>query len=320
MAQDLIDFDLLESSKENMVQLPSGRSAKALARILSPGGHDATPEETSTLNNAVRNEYEKELEAIDEADDPIDPYCRYIKWTLQTYGSPQAKEARLAPLLERATKAFLHSPDYKNDPRYLKIWLQYILYFAESPREIYAFLARHSIGENLALYYEEFAAWLEGAGRWTQADEVYQLGLEREARPTERLSRKYKQFQQRYEARPQTDNEPTSPALPRVRAALAAKIDPFAPATVEEPQQQTRPTSSTTSRSKKAKMQIFSDAEAPTPPPGSTTTNGWDSIGSMKERKKENTIEAQPWAGQTLKAGKKVGTGTKMEVFKDPVG
>ena len=46
---------------------------------------------------------------------------------------------------------------------------------------------------------------------------------------------------------------------------------------------------------------------------------GWDTIGSMKDRKKENTIEARPWAGETLKAGKKVGSTTKMEVFKDPV-
>ena len=40
----------------------------------------------------------------------------------------------------------------------------------------------------------------------------------------------------------------------------------------------------------------------------------------MKERKKENTFEAQPWTGQTLKAGKRVGTASKMEVFKDQVG
>jgi checkpoint serine/threonine-protein kinase len=39
----------------------------------------------------------------------------------------------------------------------------------------------------------------------------------------------------------------------------------------------------------------------------------------MKERKKENTIEARPWVGETLKAGGRAGTIQKMEVFKDPV-
>lgn len=151
---------------------------------------------------------------------------------------------------------------------------------------------------------------------------MYRLGLEREARPVERLTRKYTQFQQRLAARPATDDEPTSPALPRVRAALAAKIDPFAPAARDEPQQQPQsrstPTNST-AKPKKQKMAIFSDADAAAPPPASSVTSGWDSIDSIKDRKKENTIEARPWAGETLKAGKRVGTVAKMEVFKDPV-
>lgn len=226
----------------------------------------------------------------------------------------------MLPLLERATKAFLNSPDYKNDPRYLKLWLHYIRFFSDSPREVFAFLARHGIGEHLALYYEEFAAWLEGAGRWNQAEEVYKLGIEREARPSERLMRKYTQFQQRFEARPVTNDEPSSPALPRVRAALAAKVDPFAPAAAEEPQQQARSTAAASlAKPKKQKMAIFSDSEAAAPPAATSVTSGWDSIGSIKERKKENTVEARPWAGETLKAGKRAGTVSKMEVFKDPV-
>lgn len=246
-----------------------------------------------------------------------------MKWTLDAYPSAQAtSQSQLLPLLERATKAFLNSPDYKNDPRYLKLWLHYIRFFSDSPREIFAFLARHSIGEHLALYYEEFAAWLEGAGRWNQADEVYKLGVEREARPSERLMRKYTQFQQRLEARPVANDEPTSPALPRVRAALAAKIDPFAPAPRDEsqqPQQPSRTSASGPAKPKKQKMAIFSDSDAAVPPPVATSTNGWDSIGSIKERKKENSIEARPWVGETLKAGKRAGTVSKMEVFKDLV-
>lgn len=134
--------------------------------------------------------------------------------------------------------------------------------------------------------------------------------------------RKHTQFQQRLAARPIVDDEPSSPALPRVRAALAAKIDPFAPVARDEPPQQSQSKSTpanSTAKPKKQKMAIFSDAGAATPVPATSITNGWDSIGSIKDRKKENTIEARPWAGETLKAGKRVGTTTKMEVFKDPV-
>lgn len=334
---DLINFDIIETHKENIQSLPGGRSAKQLASILSPhpssraAGGNAPPtlEETKTLNDAIRQEYEIELQSIADSDDPLDIYDRYVKWTLNAYPSAQATpQSQLLPLLERATKAFLTSPHYKNDPRYLKLWLHYIRLFSDSPRETFAFLSRHGIGEGLGLFYEEFAGWLESAGRWLQADEVYKLGIEKEARPTERLVRKYGQFQQRFEARPQTDNEPSSPALPTVRPALAAKIDPFASAHRNDESQAARPQSSgrggsgATSRSGKPKMAIFSDADSSAAAPATaatSTTKGWDSIGSMRERKKENTIEARPWAGENLMAGGKIGTVPKMEIFKDPV-
>ncbi|KIV80439.1 hypothetical protein PV11_07937 [Exophiala sideris] len=329
---DLINFDIIEDHKENIQSLPGGRSAKQLAAILIPvpsgrPGRDSTPtlNETKTLNDAIRQEYEIELQSIAEADDPLDVYDRYVKWTLNAYPSAQATpQSQLLPLLERATKAFLTSTHYKNDPRYLKLWLHYIRLFSDTPRETFAFLARHGIGEGLGLFYEEFAAWLESAGRWLQAEEVYKLGIEREARPAERLVRKYNQFQQRFDARPQVDNEPSSPALPTVRPALAAKIDPFASAHRGDDAQSARQQpaaggAAPTSRSGKPKMAIFSDADSAAPPPGTSSAGkGWDSIGSMKERKKENTIEARPWAGEKLKAGGKVGTVPKMEIFKDP--
>ncbi len=331
VSDDLIDFDLIETHKENIQSLPSGRSARQLVSILSPmpsGKASASPslDETKTLNDAIRQEYELELQSIADSDDPLDIYDRYVKWTLNAYPSAQATpQSKLLPLLERATKAFLTSSHYKNDPRYLKLWLHYIRFFSDSPRETFAFLARHHIGEGLGLFYEEFAAWLEGAERWTQAEEVYKLGIEREARPAERLTRKFAQFQKRFEAKPQNADEPSSPALPTVRPALAAKIDPFASTPRSEEQQPPRPTSGSgssapASRSGKTKMAIFSDAEGSAPQPLAVAeTKGWDSIGSLQERKKENDIETRSWAGETLKAGKKVGTVPKMAIFKDQV-
>lgn len=348
VSKDLIDFDLIETHKENIQSLPGGRSARQLVSALSPMPATAgaaasgkittsptppTLDETKTLNDAIRQEYELELQSLvlAESDDPLDIYDRYVKWTLNAYPSAQATPAsQLLPLLERATKAFLASPHYKNDPRYLKLWLHYIRLFSDAPRETFAFLARHNIGEELGLFYEEFAAWLEGAGRWRQAEEVYKLGIEREARPVERLVRRYAQFRQRLEARDTQDGDgdgPSSPALPTVRPALAAKMDPFASSTTrsEEGVQVSRPSSGVggapSSRSGKPKMAIFSDADnSSTPQPAmGAETRGWDSIGSLQERKKENTIAARPWAGETLKAGKRVGAEPKMMVFKDQV-
>ncbi|KAL1846654.1 protein kinase [Paecilomyces lecythidis] len=327
-SEDFTNFDIIEAQKENVQSLPGGRSARALAQIFSSGSSagklaSPSPNETKTVNDAIRQEYEAELQTIDESDDPLDIYDRYVKWTMNAYPSTQATaESGLLPLLERATKSFLTSSHYKNDPRYLRLWLHYIRLFSDSPREVFAFLARHHIGEGLALFYEEFAAWLEGAGRWTQAEEVYRLGIDREARPTERLLRKFKEFQIRFEHR--RADGPSSPALPAVRPALAAKIDPFASAASPSPDPQAQrpsPGASAVSKTKsgKPKMAIFSDANAaPAAAPAlGGPTKGWESIGSLHERKKENTMEAKPWAGETLKAGKKAAPAQKMAIFRD---
>jgi checkpoint serine/threonine-protein kinase len=328
VSEDLINFDLIETHKENIQQLPGGRSARQLVHILSPAPMSklAAPslDDTKTLNDAIRHEYELEVQNIGDSDDPLDIFDRYVKWTLNAYPSAQATpQSQLLPLLERATKAFLSSSHYKNDPRYLKLWLHYIRWFSDAPRETFAYLSRHSIGEGLALFYEEFATWLEGAGRWTQAEEVYKLGIEREARPTERLMRKFSQFQQRHDSRRQDVNEPTSPALPTVRPALAAKIDPFASTPRSNDSQAARTASGSvsgaSSKPGKLKMAIFSDADNATPPATAPPSNGWQSIGSLQERKKENTVAAKPWVGETLKAGKHMGAAEKMAIFKDQV-
>ncbi|KAL9592414.1 MAG: hypothetical protein Q9179_006744, partial [Wetmoreana sp. 5 TL-2023] len=328
-SDDLIDFDIIETHKENIQSLPGGRSAKALASTFAPLSLSSTkspsPSDTRNINDAIRQDYEQELLAIADSDDPLDIYDRYVKWTLNAYPSAQATpESQLRPLLERATKAFQAQTHYKNDPRYLKLWLNYIRFFSDAPRETFAYLARHNIGEGLALFYEEFAAWLEGAGRWTQADEVYKLGIEREARPTERLVRKYGEFQHRFETRTRNGDEPSSPALPTVRPALAAKVDPFALST-PRPADPQAPRSngvggSSTARRGRQKLAIFSDVDAP--PSGARsafaeTAKGWDNISSIAERKKENTVEARPWAGETLKAGKNSAGVPKMTIFKD---
>ena len=328
--EDLINFDIIETHKENIQSLPGGRSAKALAATLAPTSLrplGPTPGDTRNLNDVLREEYELEVIAIADSDDPLDVYDRYVKWTLGAYPSAQSTpESQLRPLLERATKAFQSATHYKNDPRYLKLWLHYIRFFSDAPRETFAYLARHSIGEGLALFYEEFAAWLEGAGRWTQADEVYKLGIEREARPAERLIRKFGEFQHRFESRVQNADEPSSPALPTVRPALVAKLDPFAVSTPRssDPQAPRLPSGiggSSISRGGRQKLAIFSDTDGKAPEtncPGAAA-KGWDNIGTIADRKKENVIEARPWTGETLKAGKKTSGVPKMAVFKDEV-
>jgi checkpoint serine/threonine-protein kinase len=329
-SDDLINFDVIEEHKENIQALPSGRSAKKLAQLFSPSALHArpspkTPGETKSVNDNIREEYEAEVASSIESDDPLDVWERYVQWTLDAYPSAQATpDSQLRETLERATKAFVGSAQYRNDPRYLKIWLLYIRFFADAPRETYVYLSRHGVGDSLALFYEEYAAWLESAGRWSQAEEVYKMGIDREARPTQRLVRKCKEFEERRAVAEEAGDEPSSPALPTVRPALAAKVDPFGPgARPLADSQASRPNPAPAAAARpRTKLAVFSDADAPPPPALSSRpvgSKGWDSIGSLGERKKENAMEPKPWAGETLKAGGKKRTGPKLEVFKDQV-
>ncbi|KAL2161476.1 hypothetical protein VTH06DRAFT_8038 [Thermothelomyces fergusii] len=330
---DPVNFDIIEEHKENIQALPSGRSAKKLAELFSrsPLQPQSTPSplDTKDVNERIRAEFEEELAAISESDDPLDIYDRYVRWTFDAYPSAQATpQSQLHTLLERATKAFVGSAQYKNDPRYLKLWLHYINLFSDAPREVFVFLSRHSIGEGLALFYEEYAAWLEGAGRWAQAEEVYKLGIEREARPAARLLRKFGEFEKRRAQRAEANDGPSSPALPVARPALAAKVDPFSAAAAavaapRDPQAPRQPAGlgGPSSKPPRSKMTIFSDADAEPKPSAMSSrgagSKGWDSIGSLADRKKENTMEPKPWAGETLKAGGKKSS-TKLAVFRDP--
>lgn len=330
-AGDLIDFDVIEGQKENIQALPSGRSARKLVETFSSSPlhklNTPTPTDSKGVNDCIRAEYEAEVAALSESDDPLDIFDRYVRWTFDAYPSAQATpQSQLHTLLERATKTFIGSAQYKNDPRYLKLWLHYIHFFSDSPRETFVFLSRHSIGETLALYYEEYAAWLEGAGRWAQAEEVYKLGIEREARPVQRLVRKFGEFERRRAEQPEDSEAPSSPAIPKARNALSAKVDPFSaaaapPADPQAPRPNMGVGGGPSAKPGKAKMAIFSDVD--TQPPalsaGGSGTKGWDTIGSLADRKKENVVEARPWAGETLQTSVKKSSGPKMPIFRDPV-
>ncbi|KAK9444355.1 Mitotic checkpoint serine/threonine protein kinase, Bub1 [Metarhizium brunneum] len=327
-SSNLIDFDVIEGQKENIQSLPGGRSARKLAELYSPSPlhklSTPTPSDTKNVHDCIRAEYEAEIQNISESDDPLDVFDRYVRWTLDAYPTAQATpQSQLHTLLERATKTFITSAQYKNDPRYLRLWVHYIHFFSDTPRETYMFLSRHGIGEGLALFYEEYAAWLEAAGRWAQAEEVYKLGIERESRPVQRLMRKFKEFEERIAQQPADAIEPSSPALPTVRPALAAKVDPFGSLSQSSDPQASRPRTgagSASSKPAKSKLAIFSDADAKPAPLSSRAegSKGWESFGSLSDRKKENVMEPKPWVGETLKAGGKKSTAPKMAVFRDP--
>lgn len=310
-------FDLLEQHKENITPLASGRSASGLVAQLTP--LSANPQLARSENYARQQEFEEELKTARDEDDPLEVWLRYINWTVAAFPSGHSAESGLLQLLERATKEFANDSDYKNDPRYLRLWIQYAKDFSDAPREIFAYLTRHDIGQKRALFYEEYAALLESTGRKNQAAEVFQTGIENDAKPVERLERKYQEFLERLEASPAGETDPGSPARPAARPALAMKSVLGSETTDSVPDpQQPQPTPAP-AKPRKQKMAIFSDADgdASSIKGGEKASEGWENVGTLQQRKKENFHAPKPWAGETLKQSSKPAKSERLMVFRD---
>lgn len=333
----VIQFDILESQKENIQPIQEGRSAAALARVFAI---PATEMRESQIKE--RDEFEKRISNCSELDDPIEPFLQYIQWVTENFPQGQTAESGLVQILERCTSEFRDTSYYKNDPRYLKVWLRYITYM-DSPREVFIYLARKEIGKNLATFYEEYAKYLEVSGLRRQSKETYEIGIELMARPVERLRRHYLEFCQRLEANPPDPNEPTSSGLSIMRPALALKESStsstsdslFGDSSNNDINNSSHGREghnnnnnnnnmsslfSLSSSSPKKKLEVFADPSGlfSGGRPEAVSSGGWDSIGTIASRKKENTQQPSPWVGQTLKsastAHKKIG---KISIFRD---
>lgn len=179
---------VLEQHKENIKPYAAGRAASKLSLVLQ------NPPSKALLAKQ-RARLEADLDS-DDLDDPLQAYLDYIQWTHTNYAAGASPESGLLVLLERCTLCFRDTTYYKNDPRYLRVWLEYAEY-SDLPRDIFVYLARKHIGRELALFYELFALFLEARGLRGDAREVFLVGLERHARPETRLERLFKNFELR---------------------------------------------------------------------------------------------------------------------------
>ncbi|GEQ68134.1 hypothetical protein JCM33374_g1801 [Metschnikowia sp. JCM 33374] len=292
-----MDARVLEKEKENIQPFVFGRSASKLGRALSEGRNPS-------VLMKQREKFESDL-LSEELDDPLQIYVEYISWTHAHYPQGANSESGLLRLLERCTSCFRDTSHYKNDPRYLKIWLEYAAY-SDAPRDIFVYLAKKNIGQELALYYEQFAAFLESKGSISDAREVYEIGLERNAWPPKRLQRSLNHFVARTGS-----SESSNPLHPsEIRASIAAP-PPSAAAVWSDSVQP----------SKRQKLVIHHDESPATLKETVFTPNDSARLNSTVLTSKENRIAPNPWAGQMLKQ-KEAGSESekkpaKFEVFRD---
>lgn len=175
--------------------------------------------------------------------------------------------------------------------------------------------------------------------RRTEADEVYLLGIHRQASPIERLQSKHREFQKRMmstAAAPETPPSPQRPTSTSQRKVLgdatttktsarSSRTGSTAGASPALPQEDTFGSSIPARPRPNARMQVFVDptgSEAQAAADSSVTP--WEDLGTRKARVKENIPEISKAAGTTLRQPGRhqrlasASSGSRIPVFRDP--
>ena len=118
---------------------------------------DAINAESSRLRSQIASE-------IDEADDPLALYDRFVKWIFDEYPREHLASSGLIEQLEEATRRYKDDSSYKSDLRYLKLWTLYAS-LVDKPSVVYKFILTNGIGTVYALLFEDYALTLERDGR-----------------------------------------------------------------------------------------------------------------------------------------------------------
>ncbi|KAG1862069.1 Mad3/BUB1 homology region 1-domain-containing protein [Suillus subalutaceus] len=322
----IVDCDVLEAAKENIQPLASGRRVTTLSAILQTP-HAQRDAQLLAARKRFRTNIQIALE--DEDDDPLEAYSRFVQWTLENYPQGQSAESGLLELLEEATRVLKDNREgrWKGTSMYLKLWVLYASY-VEKPTIIYKFLLANDIGTDHALLYEEHAAALERAGRRSEADAAYLLGIARQASPLDKLKRMM--------TAATIPSQPAPNALPRrtalgVTSSSSTAVPSFASIS-QTPSSSSQADASGSRRRPRlgtnARLQIFVDPSGVESADTTDSVTPYPDIGTRKSRVKENVPEVSKAAGSTLKqAGRtrRIASGSnsgtivsKIVPFRDP--
>ncbi|KAM7513950.1 hypothetical protein LguiA_003533 [Lonicera macranthoides] len=189
-----------ELYKENVRPLKRGRNVRLLNDALK--SHTDIQLKKSLLQNRRRL-----IEAIDEykGDDPLQPWLECIKWVQEAF-PPGGDCSGLVVIYEQCVRTFWHEARYRDDLRYLKVWLEYAGNCIDA-EVIYSFLDANGIGQTHSIFFISYALHMESKNKIRTANDIFNSGISRNAQPIEKLKAAYKKFLARSMSRPKTTDE-----------------------------------------------------------------------------------------------------------------
>lgn len=266
------------------------------------------------------------IDAIDEysGDDPLQPWIDCIKWVQELFPTG-GDSSGLVVIYEQCVRTFWHDERYKDDRRYLKVWLQYAENCVDA-EVIYQFLQANQIGQSYSIFYIAYALHLESKKKTQIADEVFNLGIAREAKPLEKLKSQYRKFLGRSLARKRTTEDDVMDNHLHVRSFGTILADVGAgrlPAENADIKRKNRKPLERLDNNKSLSIYTEENTGASLLPTKSSITDPtWHVLGSRASRNKENISAPMKWT--TYKVPQKMGikdetttSSTRIEVFVD---
>jgi len=173
-----------ETSKENVQPLKVGRRVRNI--------EEARSKDQGTLQEEER-ELLQEIESSKDLEDPLNSWLKYIKWARANFPTNSSKTLEI---LELCTNSLKNVDAYRNDPRYVKVWIEYAD-MLQTPGEVFTFMQVNKIGIKVSLYWIAWAFVVEKLGNFAMTDKIFQKGLRMQAEPKDLLQKRYQQFQRR---------------------------------------------------------------------------------------------------------------------------
>ncbi|KAK3922037.1 Mitotic checkpoint serine/threonine-protein kinase BUB1 beta [Frankliniella fusca] len=181
--------DALDLSKENIQPLKRGRNTAQLGLALQA----QTDSSLHQMLSKKQEWYEMQIRTY-EGSDPLELWCEYISWVEQSFPK-HGPEGNLSVLLTKCFQAFKDEEKYKNDRRFVGLWIKYIEMQNDAKRvELYHLLHTQGIGVKCAEFYRSWAYEYQSVGDWKQADQIFTKGSMLMAQPAEELHAAHQQF------------------------------------------------------------------------------------------------------------------------------
>ncbi|KAL9225690.1 hypothetical protein vseg_001584 [Gypsophila vaccaria] len=290
--------------KENVKPLKRGRNVAIL-------NHALAAQSNLPLKHSLVATRRRLIEAIGEyvGDDPLQPWIECIKWTQEAFPAG-GDSSGLVLMYEQCVRAFWHDDRYKNDLRYLKVWLEY----AESCSDaevIYRFLEANKIGQSHAACYISYALYLETKHKTKTANEVFNRGLSINAQPVEKLEAAYRKFIARSMGKTKTatdeDGVEISQPVRSFGTVLSTGENRRRPVDVSDVGKK----NAKGNRGERVPLSVFKDTNKENSSghhadSSKVELKPWDSLPTHKDRNKENTAIPAKWT--SFKVPQKPGT------------